>query len=130
VARDVLGDRANEAAPLVVATVKRFLLVLLLGCASSPAVSPLQVPPADNDTWHLARVTEAHVNGCKEDCPPATDDRCVDAYGLCWTRCAWKQAGTDQHFRELLERAAFEADPTSSFLVTCPDIKGSTEARR
>lgn len=69
---------------------------------------------------------EAAINGCSVPCP--ADALCVDDYGLCWSPCAWQRSTPAE--RESMHRAAMDADPTSSFLMRCPQTRGTVEASR
>lgn len=100
------------------------LLLLLVACASTP---PPPVASQPDEAWRRARMIEASVNGCGASCP-ADGRRCVDDYGLCWTRCAWERTGHDAADRAELQRAAFEIDPTRAFLIECRQPANAVEA--
>ena len=94
----------------------------LVGCAAVTRTVQAPTPPPDQEAlWNAARHTEAAANGCAASCP-SKEPRCVDEYGICYTSCGWDR--TDQAFRDALHKAAHDADPTSSYLVQCPEIPG------
>lgn len=102
----------------------RFLvLFLFLACATAPP-PPTPAGESKEDAWRRARIIEAAVNGCGIPCP--NDGLCVDDYGLCWTPCAWQRS--DPAMRASLHRAALDADPARSFLLSCPEPRGRVQA--
>ncbi|HVQ52891.1 MAG TPA: hypothetical protein VMS92_22880 [Mycobacterium sp.] len=100
----------------------RLAFLLLVSCAAVPSPSP----DTQGDGWRMARMVEAAVNGCEKPCP--ADVVCVDDYGLCWTPCAWGRSTPAE--REAMHKAAMDADPTSTFILRCPETRGLVEARR
>lgn len=101
----------------------RLALLLLVSCAT-PVLPP--AGESTEDAWKRSRMIEAALNGCSVPCP--ADKLCVDDYGLCWEPCAWQRSTPAE--RESMHRAAMDTDPTSTFLMHCPQPRGTVEASR
>jgi hypothetical protein len=98
------------------------LVFMLLSCSPLPATHvPAPYPPSV-DVDRVSRMAQVNANDCSSPCPDSMD-RCHDAYGLCFTPCAYDALSQEE--RNVLDAYAQAKDPRKTWLIECNVPEGA-----